>query len=332
MTSEVSLLALFTFYQKSHVIMSENIHPRASFLGLPVELRLHIYTALISTLHVHVVFPTVDIHSPNYSGGILEAPTTTVLCCNSDTQFPQLCSKPWFSGLYTTSEQCVHQYQKPNAADLFALRRTSKLIHAETAGVYDAKTHNPLTSFSIQARLGWPFFYHLTDAERGHIQRVTMMDMPLGAGALPTPLNEYDSTLVTYTNLRTFAVQTLIPHHKFNVKRPKQKPVFDPEATWRDLPWLKVYERMWGPEVTIVYEAWVCVRPGHVLSEKEDGDEMIVIRGVVWGTEEKGVAKADRKTSFSMKRLAVVENAEGAEWKKYWREKGLPYEEKGYTP
>jgi hypothetical protein len=312
--------------------MTKPLHPHASFLGLPAELRLQIYAALASTLHIHVVYPTVDIHNPNYSEHILEAPTTTVLCRTSDPQFPQLCSKPWFSGLSATSDQCWHQHEIPSAADLFAIRRTCKLIHAETAGIYDSKTHNPLTSFSIQSRIGWPFFYHLTDAERGQVHRITMMDIPLGPASLPSPLNEYDPQIKAYTNLRTFAVQTPLLHWKFNVKRPKQKLVFDPEATWRDLAWMQIYERMWGVEVTIVFEAWVCVRPGHVLSEREEGDEMIVIRGVVWGTEKKKVEKSERKTSFEMKRIAVVENGEGAEWKKFWREKGLPYEQKGYTP
>jgi hypothetical protein len=133
-------------------IMDTTLHPQASLLGLPVELRLAIYHQLADTLHIHHMFH-VDRRSHHC--------TTTFqqwTCSFPDPQFLQLCTRPRFSGLHRTQDLCKHQ---SDGVDAFAIRRTYRLVHAETRSILEPSRITSATSFSAVAGSLYESFYKL---------------------------------------------------------------------------------------------------------------------------------------------------------------------------
>lgn len=297
--------------------MSSHLSPRASLLGIPAELRLEIYAQLAKSTHTHNVYPSEQAcyRSPDQY--------IQYLCPYADPHYPQLCTRPRFSGLHLTQDLC-----KPptnGAQHNFAVRRTCRLIYAESQGLFDA----PATSVSVFAKRGEWIFYLRTGAALQAIRHITLMEVPYNL----TYINEVILSLRRYaldlTGLQSIAVQSPVAHRRFAVQRRKQGALFSPETRWQDLKIVKMLDEIFGTRVMIVLDAWACFRPGHRFYEGSGiRDEMVVVRGVLWPGE------GERKTSCEVVRredVVEVSTVEGVEkgdeeqWKKYWMDKGLVY-------
>lgn len=300
--------------------MSTNQYPRASLLGLPLELRLIIYSKLAGTIHTHIEYMVTE--EGYYMGNNWRQRS----CTCPDSTFPQLCSRPAFSGLHASKDTC--EPTSPDQDTRFAIRRVCKLIYNESHNYFNTSKTPPITSISV----GGPFITwtinSLFVAHLAHIRRLTLTASDyhcpfvtsVCAGHLWYPVVALDSLV----NLDTIAIQAPVPHYKFYHMRFRQPQVFSPETTWRNLTSIKQLEKIFSPTVTVVLEAWMCVPPGHVVSALgSKREEMIVLRGVVWGAEDKSASKAERKTTCEVRRREVVSEEENEEWRKWWVAKGL---------
>jgi hypothetical protein len=307
-------------------IMDTVLHPQASLLGLPVELRLAIYHQLANTLHIHHMFH-VDGRSHHCSTTFQQWP-----CSFPDPQFPQLCTRPRFSGLHPTRELCKHQ---SDSVDAFAIRRTCRLIHAEMRGIYEPNGVTSATSLSAVAGSLYESFYKLRRARIQQLRCITLQETPYNIVQMQNTIYHLEKWARCMVSLHTVAVQSPIAHSRFNDKRRPQGRYFSPETTWQNLGIVQKLDSIFEARVTIVLDAWICFKPSHNLYEGSGAsEEMLIVRGVLW----QGVEP--RRTSFWTTRNEVVEgNVESglslgseslgqAEWREHWMGKKLAFGQK----
>lgn len=302
-------------------------YPRASLLGLPLELRLQIYTHLAESIHFHLdykpdptwIYPwsrydwNSDSRMSRMSGS---SNGLTRFCAAPDPSFPQLCTRPFFSGLHTTEEQCGKL--EAVKSDPFALRATCETIYEETRGVLDPKN----MGFSIFTAGTRGVLSALKPDARMRLTRLTIVHAPLNIScAMHQAMAYLGNHPLSFVSLRTIAVQVTQPHYKFCVKRPRSLPVFDPESTWQNLWFVKALNKTFNGDVTVVLEAWVVFRAGY-RENSNTVDEMVVIRGVKWGSKER---KRRGGVEFNVSRGGIVATDLDAPWKNWWRADGMGY-------
>ncbi|KAH7356372.1 hypothetical protein BKA66DRAFT_250111 [Pyrenochaeta sp. MPI-SDFR-AT-0127] len=292
------------------------LYPPASLLGLPTELRLQIYTHLARSLHLHIDYPSTWRQAWNrgtQSGERLR------LCYTPDSTFCQLCAKPPFSGLHSPATLCHETRKSLNNA--FALRACCRTIYEETRGILEKRK----LGISMYADTADTTLRLLKPDARMHLTRVTIVDATFGKYAYSSGLHPtvsfFQHNARSFSSLQTLAIQTTQPRYKFCVKRHRRAPLFDPKNTWHKLWFVKVLQEAFEARVTIVLEAWVVVRSGY---EKYTSlvDEIVIIRGTVWGFTERG-RKGD--LGFQMVRKPIVAVEEAAEWKKWWKLNNMGY-------
>ncbi|KAF2821685.1 hypothetical protein CC86DRAFT_373509 [Ophiobolus disseminans] len=296
--------------------MSSHVPPRASLLGLPAELRLMVYAQLANETHTHYVYPLTE--------GGYQSPHLRIAypCPYPDTQFPQLCTRPRFSGLHPTQDLCTRS--STTVRKVFPLRQTCRLIYAESRYVLGAEA----TSVSALAHNGSWMFFRLP----GTLRRITLLEVPYNLVHIHPVISSLEHYASSLTGLQSVAVQSPVAYKRFVVKTRRAAGVFRPEMTWQNLKIVKKLDEVLKKRVMIVLDAWVCFKPGHKFYEGNGmRDEMAVIRCVLWPGEE------DRKSSCEVRREQVVErgNVEGErkfvgeEWKWHWTGKGLAYGKQG---
>lgn len=293
--------------------LQNSVYPRASLLGLPTELRLKVYSHLAEGLHLHIYFSSVQSRE-------CKRPVTR-FCSTPDREFPQLCSRPAFSGLYVTPELCHKKRGLSN--NPFALRATCRTIYIETQGILGKKKLG--VTLYIDSSRAYTSLELLKLDARMHLTRLTIVyatngSIPYSSGLHPI-IAYLQHNARSFTSLCTLAIQTTQPRYKFCVKRPQRQPLFDPKNTWHKLWFVNVLREAFEARVTIVLEAWVLVRAGY----KENftkADQMVIIRGVAWGKKEQ-VKYGD--VGFEMARKVAVADEKHAEWKKWWTLNMLGY-------
>jgi len=304
--------------------MAQSLPPQASLLGLPTELRLEIYHQLADTLHAHHMFYFDNVHKPDARTSFHKWP-----CSFPDPQFPQLCTRPRFSGLHRTQELCKH---RSDGVDAFAIRRTCRLIYAESRDVFESSGMKKVTGISTVAGSLYKSIFDLSRVGMQQLRRITLQETPYNLVQMQETIYQLERWAHCMNALHTIAVQGPIAHTRFNDQKRPNGRYFSPETTWQELTIVKKLDSIFEGRVTIVVDAWICFRPSHNLYEGSgESEEMLNVRGVLW------TAGEPRKTQFSMTRKEVVEgNAESgiclaagslrqAEWRMYWMGKRLPY-------
>ena len=168
-------------------------YPSASFLGLPVELRVQIYSELAESVHFHI--------DCGYGQSIKGRKRR--LCSAPDPKFRQICTRPDFSGLHPSDDRCYVQvtefhirrsicparYMSPHLprngrtagqkrSRIYSGKQrrgaVSALAGRQTAGVFDSTYYHPRKLLDLQ--LWWnstrcclfplkrPIVHQLTDS------------------------------------------------------------------------------------------------------------------------------------------------------------------------
>jgi hypothetical protein len=304
-----------------------SIHSHATLLGLPAELRLQIYAHLANSLHVHYT----SLHGA-WSG--VWSDLSNQICPHPDPEFPQLCMRPAFSGLYLPQDTCTpprRAYRTFDAQTVerikfrrrqtFAIRQTCKFIYSETQGIFEATARKGVTSISIFAMAAHSVLNDLGSEILVNIRRITFERECFLPKEMRPALRWFEINQTRCVpNLEVLALQGFNWHRKFEVRRPLDQVIFVPER-WRELPMVRRFEKILSPKVTIIVESWSCLGPGHRFYEG-DGErfEMIIIRGVVRG--QNGINDVRESTACSVRREEVVDNYS---WTSHWQWCGFKY-------
>ncbi|KAF2821684.1 hypothetical protein CC86DRAFT_373508 [Ophiobolus disseminans] len=297
-------------HQINNIIITDPRHP-ASFLSLPIELRIHIYSYLDQPLQFHI--------RKYHNWGNRETYTTSI-CQNSDPSFSQLCAKPPFSAVCPSNTAYHHPPQSPS----HALRQTCKLINEEL------RTFMKPLGLGVTVPLRDGLLY-LTTPKWQHryvaadkITHLTLCssDPFFAASHIHSAMGQLGECAPHLTALRSVAMQIPLPRHRFCEKRPgtRLRPSFCPEKTWRNVWVVGRLEEIFGRGVTVILEAWVVFRAGK-FENKMDGDQMVRVRGVLWGRKDE---KKVREVECGVLWIPVVEQ-EDKLWKEYWKDCGMGY-------
>jgi hypothetical protein len=263
--------------------------PRASFLGLPTEVRLQIYSYLEGISHYHVD-DLVTGDRPWHVGRF----SYKRRCHAPDPKYPFLCARPAFCGWYKAEELC-HQLPEPPeetqrrgiAGD--AIRCTCRLIYEETKGSSLQKED----WIGVTVRHG----YDARDMLQGMRTHERFLLVHLTIQYLSSPHHSIHQ-IVHYLrkhhwylpNLRTLAVQAPQTLRKFST-REKGDPatgVFRPRHMWCTLWFLPVLAAIFEERekaVEVVLEAWIVLRAGNISNTNDNNeDEMVRVRAT-WGED-----------------------------------------------
>ena len=285
-------------------------YPQASFLGLPVELRLQIYSQLAESVHFHI--------DCGYGQSLKGRKRR--LCNAPDAKFRQICTRPDFSGLHPSDDRCYVQSRNATSGDPFALRATCRLTYHETQGLLDKRE----VGFTVENSVAAPFLRSLENKQQASLTRLTIIHANYSTcnyGGIQPAVAFFRSNAQSFTSLRTLAIQTTQAHYKFCVKQPPLAPRFAPEQSWQKLWFIKALSEAFEGRVTIVLEAWIVVRAGYK-ENTSDKDEVVIVRGVTWGEKERLQHGEDE---VEVVRKDIVEEHENAPWKVWWKDDWLGY-------
>jgi hypothetical protein len=299
-----------------------NLH--TNLLGLPAELRLEIYHHLFGTNLVHVGY--TGSHRDGFDKWSLSLTRRPCRC--PDTNHPQLCANPIYSGFCQLHEYCDDDI--PAMARAHSITQICRLIRQETRGMNDFQystcfsmpignaslflryvTFNgpflPLTSLTMTPSYGG---YYFKIPHMGHTDTEIRLHDAIrflckGAEALP--------------NLQSVTISTRQPISKLRTGGKG----FTPEEKWKEFWYVKQLRRRFEGRITITVEMWMMVR--YFFKECKSGkDEMIRIRGVVH-KRKKGDPRGQERTDFEIHQAEVMKGELTSGWKTYWRGRFMGY-------
>lgn len=294
--------------------MSDALPPRASFLGLPTEIRLSIYAHLARIISIHGSY--FQECEPTWPHRLIRF--VPAICNSPHTKFPQLCAQPTWSSQSPPQNLC-HARAKAASPSVFACRFACKQIYAETTGVFDRDALIASTALSCNG-VTLDFECRLIGVETQHLTSLTIVFARRDSMRNHEAQMDFNVSVLRrkhylLPSLRSLAVQAIEPQEHFCIVEEPGDHVFDPERAWRKLSYVDDLYDLFQGRVTVILEAWVLLRGGGWINQNEH-DEMCVILGVVWAHGEKSVHGED---SFEIKRERVVVDGKDAEWKDYWR-------------
>jgi hypothetical protein len=302
--------------------MAQSPAGRFPFLRLPAELRLQIYAELSSALHSHVHYTFTT--EPRDRRRV-RTHRHDVLCASTDSVLPQLCTTPVFSGMQSPRNRGSGKHQCRDE-EAFALRAVCRLIYAETQGVFEATTAERLRSISVLTDTACSVLNCFNKVERDNVRRITLWGQRFDPIHMKETAEWLGSNLYRLPSLDSFALQGPVESFRFQTRRKQNSARFSPHLRWRELPYVKKLERLCDGRITLIIEAWTCLRPGHKYYEgSEDRDEMVMVRGIVWSVKER-IGCLGGMVPCTVKRLEVLDDGTNAQWKDWWEGPGYAYE------
>ena len=159
-------------------------NPRATFEGLPTELRLQVYDYLRDLLHIHVHRRVKTREEA--SSQVIKPPFVWDPCRQTNPKTRLLCANPEWSGMCKEEDRCSYKADSPaEPRGPWALIASNKAIRNEAKELFLRETVLSVNSQDLQ-----PWLNHLiryAPQRIKHLRHITL-----------TGLNEWDST---YTGL-----------------------------------------------------------------------------------------------------------------------------------
>ncbi|KAF2267449.1 hypothetical protein CC78DRAFT_577160 [Lojkania enalia] len=290
----------------------EPANPQATFMGLPTELRLHIYSYISNATLMHVYrhkegqWINGNWRPPRFFWSPCQAP---------HPDYPMLCLNPKWSGLCEESERCAYRiYSPPESSGFVALSQTCKLIHSETQEFFRRGT-----SVCIHPQEVRPWLDHLESIAPEQIeclQSVTFFGMRPDRSWYDVAIKELKSRV---PNLTTVGCQGQV--RKWSMLNGRH--VFDAEL-WRNW-YLAQCVKTLDANITVVMEGYIFNKRRVNYAHSPDKDEQLVVRVVREGKNGKynGDSWTNGNVETELRRSELISPKRTAKWRQWWRGKDL---------
>lgn len=276
---------------------------QASFVGLPTELRLEIYSHLCDTIIIHV-------HHQRGSGG---DHFTWTPCRSASASSPLLCAAPKWSGMCQEEDGCAHRpgmLMTPKGA--WALVASNKLIRSEAHEIFFRKS-----VVSIHPQVLAPWLDYITQRDLRHVKNLERITLAGPNSWRVLSKIELNILRDRVPNLRGLGVQCQDPVWRWARIDAQQELVFDSNKwqEWNVVDWVRSFD----PKITVALEAMIWNSTGL--------EEQVSINIIYEG---KGSASVS-SPSWREEDVAVnvVRSSElgpclkGSQWKQWWQGKGM---------
>jgi hypothetical protein len=334
--------------------------PQASFLGLPTELRLQIYSYLEDVTHYHVdnLAPMPAERSWNWNPN--NNYSLRRRCRTPDPRYPFLCARPVFCGWYKTEDLChsvpipPEQELKRRRSGAAALRRTCKVIYEETKTAVPGDKEDGIGITVRAAYDARDMLKSMKPHELSLLVHFTIHYCPGEGHHHANGMNQIVHYLKhnhwDLANLRILAIQIPQPLRKFSTYRAGDQAVGGacrPGETWGTLWFLRVLAEAFEKRVQhvdIVLEAWIVIRGKHASNQNNGEDEMVRVRGTYCRDAPHPIAgervcaiHTSKTMEFEIERRGVVKEGGqwegertwrywvGPKWMRFWKAWGMGY-------
>ena len=300
--------------------------PQASLLGLPVELRLQIFSYLSEPIRFHI---DSSHQGPDPRKWEFKHKR---LCHTPDSNHPSLCSTPRFSGLAPPASMCNNLCGTPTHRH--AIRGVCKLFRSEAKDALKKQRigltieHRTVEARSVLGSMSMLQLAMLVDLTIQVLppRASEPWTPPPGGGSIATVLVYLRKNLSAFSNLRTLAIQQT--KRCFRKRRgrwdaPNWYQDFNPEDEWRWQWYIVELKEMFQDRVQIILEWWFVLRAGHGLCSS-GGDEMMRVNGVVGNCD--GAVYGQEGCNCTVKTTFTPINEERGEWTEYWKTRGMGFD------
>ncbi|KAF2478279.1 uncharacterized protein BDR25DRAFT_9440 [Lindgomyces ingoldianus] len=289
---------------------SQPKNPRATFLGLPAELRLLIYHHVFHSALIHVHHhPEANLED----GGWRRAWFSWTPCLAPNPKSPLLCANPKWSGLCKDSERCTYNPKlKPNPTSSIAIMWTCKFVYQEAQNLLLRET---VVSVSSQDLNPWVrYLSHICPKHLQSLRRITITGPDRFAPQIIGDTMEM--VRKHFPDLEAVAFQGQVPIWLAlgnNI-------LHFPKPVWH-LWAMQIRMHHFDPRVAVAIEGFGWNKPR--LPWKDIQEEHVVHRiyreGKTVGQEIKDRGWSEEDVVVEVQRGPLVEAKRNARWRQWWR-------------
>ncbi|KAF2746957.1 hypothetical protein M011DRAFT_477778 [Sporormia fimetaria CBS 119925] len=295
-------------------------NPQATLTSLPAELRIHIYSHLLSNSLIHVH------HHKDEDDDNVPSRFTWTACRGTNPRSDLLCANPKWSGFSKEANRCTVKKKKPQDPTGFAaLMNTCKGFRHEL-------NHYMLrnVTVSVMVKDVIDFINHLEAKAPSQIKEITRLTLCGPHAHLSYRLEKVRDS---FPNLKAVAFQGQVPHAFHDYIFPNEPPLKWLEGWWHFEEFTKIPRHIdvaieamsWNEECSnshgwIGYPRYSWGRKLTVFEILRPGKEGEVEKGSGWGREDRQVVE---RTLFEGPATPdgqhIISNGPRAAWKSWWR-------------
>jgi hypothetical protein len=291
---------------------------QATFLGLPVELRLQIYEHLCDSTIIHVHRHSVNtIIGDDDPNDVQPARFTWTPCRSPNPKSPLLCANPKWSGMCTEADRCTYNINSPpEPLGFWALAASSKDVHNETQEFFLRRT-----VVSIHPRNLRPWLDHLAEHTPQHIDHLRRITLAGPNTYRCVVQSQVDLLRERIPNLEGVGFQSQDPIWRWvrSYDDPNNLKV-DCNAwkRWNILEWMQNFD----PSITIALEAMALCRPRR-WHNGNINEQQFAVRVLREGKTEGNGWDDDDVVVEIHQPGAPAEPKRNARWRAWWRGKDM---------